>query len=62
MREKTNRPTAAAIKTDFFVMLVSHCGEYMANGLTNAVRHEFDHCEFSHGLNKENLNLNLNSQ
>ena len=23
------------------VMLVSHCGEYMANGLTNAVRHEF---------------------
>ena len=23
-----------------FLMLVSHCGEYMANGLTNAVRHE----------------------
>ena len=23
------------------VMLVSHCGEYMANVLTNAVRHEF---------------------
>ena len=23
------------------VMLVSQCGEYMANGLTNAVRHEF---------------------
>ena len=23
------------------VMLLSHCGEYMANGLTNAVRHEF---------------------
>ena len=23
------------------VMLVSHCGEYMANGLMNAVRHEF---------------------
>ena len=22
-------------------MLVSHCGEYTANGLTNAVRHEF---------------------
>ena len=22
-------------------MLVSHCGEYMANWLTNAVRHEF---------------------
>ena len=22
-------------------MLVSHCGEYVANGLTNAVRHEF---------------------
>ena len=22
-------------------MLVSQCGEYMANGLTNAVRHEF---------------------
>ena len=22
-------------------MLVSHCGEYMANGLTNEVRHEF---------------------
>ena len=25
----------------YAVMLVSHCGEYMANGLTNAVRHEF---------------------
>ena len=24
-----------------YVMLLSHCGEYMANGLTNAVRHEF---------------------
>ena len=23
------------------VMLVSHCGEYMANGLTNVVRHAF---------------------
>ena len=23
------------------IMLVSHCGEYMANGLTNAVRHDF---------------------
>ena len=23
------------------VMLVSHCGEYMANGLTSAVSHEF---------------------
>ena len=23
------------------LMLVSHCSEYMANGLTNAVRHEF---------------------
>ena len=23
------------------LMLLSHCGEYMANGLTNAVRHEF---------------------
>ena len=23
------------------IMLVSHYGEYMANGLTNAVRHEF---------------------
>ena len=23
------------------IMLLSHCGEYMANGLTNAVRHEF---------------------
>ena len=21
-------------------MLVSHCGEYMANGLTNAIRHQ----------------------
>ena len=30
-----NRPV------DFLVMLLSHCGEYMANGLTNAVRHEF---------------------
>ena len=27
--------------TNRVVMLVSHCGEYMANGLTNAVRHEF---------------------
>ena len=27
--------------TDPNIMLVSHCGEYMANGLTNAVRHEF---------------------
>ena len=26
---------------NYFVMLLSHCGEYMANGLTNAVRHEF---------------------
>ena len=25
----------------FFLMLLSHCGEYMANGLTNAVRQEF---------------------
>ena len=24
-----------------YVMLVSHCGKYMANGLTNAVRYEF---------------------
>ena len=24
-----------------YLMLVSHCGEYTANGLTNAVRHEF---------------------
>ena len=24
-----------------FVMLVAQCGEYMANGLTNAVSHEF---------------------
>ena len=24
-----------------YLMLLSHCGEYMANGLTNAVRHEF---------------------
>ena len=23
------------------LMLVSHCGEYMANGLTNAIRHQF---------------------
>ena len=23
------------------LLLLSHCGEYMANGLTNAVRHEF---------------------
>ena len=23
------------------VMLVSHCGEYMANGLTDAIRHQF---------------------
>ena len=26
---------------DVRIMLVSHCGEYMANGLTNAIRHEF---------------------
>ena len=25
----------------FTLMLVSHCGEYVANGHTNAVRHEF---------------------
>ena len=31
-------PVAAYVSP---VMLVSHCGEYMANGLTNAVRHEF---------------------
>ena len=37
----------ACVSTEFVavathdVMLVSHCGEYMANGLTNAVRHEF---------------------
>ena len=24
-----------------FVMLVSQCGEYMANGLANAIRHHF---------------------
>ena len=29
------------IYTIIIVMLLSHCGEYMANGLTNAVRHEF---------------------
>ena len=29
------------IKNVISLMLVSHCGEYMANGLTNAVRHEF---------------------
>ena len=23
------------------ILLVSHCGEYMANGLTNAIRHQF---------------------
>ena len=28
-------------RTSSVVMLVSHCGEFMANGLTNAVRHEF---------------------
>ena len=27
--------------TTLSIMLVSHCGEYMANGLTNAVRHAF---------------------
>ena len=31
-------PVAAHVSA---VMLVSQCGEYMANGLTNAVRHEF---------------------
>ena len=30
-----------AIAALFNLMLVSHCGEYMANRLTNAVRHEF---------------------
>ena len=29
------------LRMQLFVMLVSHCIEYMANGLTNAVRHEF---------------------
>ena len=28
-------------KKDIAYAIVSHCGEYMANGLTNAVRHEF---------------------
>ena len=28
-------------KCSHLLMLLSHCGEYMANGLTNAVRHEF---------------------
>ena len=28
-------------KTTPFFMLVSHYGEHLANGLTNAVRHEF---------------------
>ena len=27
--------------SDHALMVVSQCGEYMANGLTNAVRHEF---------------------
>ena len=30
-----------ATQTFILFMLVSHCGEYMANGLTDAVRHEF---------------------
>ena len=29
------------VKPTLLLMLLSHCGEYMANGLTNAVRHEF---------------------
>ena len=33
--------TTSELMTPTKVMLVSHCGEYMANGLTNSVRHEF---------------------
>ena len=29
------------MKLILILILLSHCGEYMANGLTNAVRHEF---------------------
>ena len=29
------------VSSSIALMLLSHCGEYMANGLTNAVRHEF---------------------
>ena len=36
-----NFPTARCYNSMVPVMLVSHCGEYMANGLTNAVRHAF---------------------
>ena len=38
--KKTNYITG--FKHRVAVMLVSHCGEYMANGLTNAVRHELN--------------------
>ena len=33
--------SSVVITNVIVVMLVSHCGEYLANGLTNAVRHEF---------------------
>ena len=34
-------PDERSLTIDASLMLLSHCGEYMANGLTNAVRHEF---------------------
>ena len=39
VKEMLHCNTSVQLITVF--MLVSHCGEYMANGLTNAVRHEF---------------------
>ena len=47
--DENTRPEPFASKADMNadttlqdnLMLVSHCGEYMANGLTNAVRHQF---------------------
>ena len=34
-------PIRSTVQCPILLMLVSHCGEYMSNGLTNAVRHEF---------------------
>ena len=40
--EETSKPFQIRISChDVPLLLVSHCGEYMPNGLTNAIRHQF---------------------
>ena len=41
MQRRSYRPVNERIRLEKMRMLVSHCDEYMANGPTNAVRHEF---------------------